>query len=291
MPHPNLTNNKAIAMLKAAEAGGYGVPGVVSYNLETITAVIRAAEAKRSPVQILLFPWAQTYAPNNLLIQLAASACQDAKVPVALHLDHAQSPEAIRAAADIPNAFDSIMVDMSHHEKDENLALTKELTAYCHERGIATEAEPGRMNGGEDGVADTGDLEGVLTTPEEAMRFVETGIDILAPAFGNVHGNYGGVENMKLQFNRLESIRAATSGRVTLVLHGTNGFPDSLMQSCVKGGMTRCNVNELVLSKYSAYVAENTGKVPLTVLMEEGAKLIQELVERQMDVVGSTGRA
>ena len=263
-------------------------------------------------MQILLFSWAQTYAPNNLLIQLAASACQDAKVPVALHLDHAQSPEAIRAAADIANAFDSIMVDMSHYEKDENLALTKELTAYCHERGIATEAEPGRMNGGEDGVADTGDLEGVLTTPEEAMRFVGTGIDILAPAFGNVHGNYGGVKNMKLQFNRLvlfycfqrfsyfkitenihslESIRAATSGRVTLVLHGTNGFPDSLMQSCVKGGMTRCNVNELVLSKYSAYVAENTGKVPLTVLMEEGAKLIQELVEHQMDVVGSTGKA
>lgn len=102
----------------------------------------------------------------------------------------------------MPNAFDSIMIDMSHYEKEENLALTKELVAYCHERGISTEAEPGRMEGGEDGVKDTGDLEGVLTTPEQAMEFVATGIDFLAPAFGNLHGQYGGVENMKLEYDR-----------------------------------------------------------------------------------------
>jgi fructose-bisphosphate aldolase class II len=76
-----------------------------------------------------------------------------------------------------------------------------------------------------------------------------------------------------------------------MVLHGTNGFPESIMSDCVKHGMTRCNVNELVLNKYSTYVAENTGKVPLTELMEEGTKFIQELVEWQMDVVGSTGKA
>lgn len=123
------------------------------------------------------------------------------------------------------------------------------------------------------------------------MKFVNTGIDILAPAFGNIHGNYHGVENIKLQFDRLESIRAATKGKVQMVLHGTNTFPEGIMKQCVKGGMTRCNVNELVLSKYNAYVAENTGKVPLTVLMEEGTKLIQGLIEWQMDVVGSTGKA
>jgi fructose-bisphosphate aldolase class II len=90
---------------------------------------------------------------------------------------------------------------------------------------------------------------------------------------------------------RLDSIRAAIGGHVQMVLHGTNGFPESVMKDCVKHGMTRCNVNELVLNKYSKYVAENTGKVPLTTLMEEGTKLIQELVEWQMDVTGSSGKA
>jgi fructose-bisphosphate aldolase, class II len=63
------------------------------------------------------------------------------------------------------------------------------------------------------------------------------------------------------------------------------------MQGCIKGGMTRCNVNDLVLHKYNKYVAENTGKVPLTELMGKGTDLIQELCEHWMDVMGSSGKA
>lgn len=95
----------------------------------------------------------------------------------------------IKRACELP--FDSIMVDMSHHEKAENLSKTKDLVAYCHARGIATEAEPGRIEGGEDGVSDTADLTGLMTTAEEAQQFVDAGVDLLAPAFGNVHGEYG----------------------------------------------------------------------------------------------------
>jgi fructose-bisphosphate aldolase class II len=63
------------------------------------------------------------------------------------------------------------------------------------------------------------------------------------------------------------------------------------MQECIKGGMTRCNVNDLVLWRYNKYVKENTGKVPLTELMGEGTRLIQEECERWMDIVGSSGKA
>jgi fructose-bisphosphate aldolase class II len=168
------------------------------YNLETITAVVRAAEKKKSPAQILLFPWALHYSP--LLIHLAVAACKTATVPIVLHMDHAQSEEEIIAASEYE--FDSIMVDMSHYEKEENLEKTERITKFLHEKGIATEAEPGRINGGEDGVKDTGDLEGLLTTAEEATLFVDTGIDFLAPAFGNIHGNYWGVENIKLEYDR-----------------------------------------------------------------------------------------
>lgn len=108
--------------------------------------------------------------------------------------------------------FDSIMVDMSHHEKADNLAKTCALVAYCHERGIATEAEPGRIEGGEDGISDTADLEGVLTTAEEAGEFFDTGVDFLAPAFGNVHGEYGS-KGPHLDFERLEKIREVAVSR------------------------------------------------------------------------------
>lgn len=161
--------------------------------------MVRAAEARRSPAQILLFPWAMKYA-NGLLVNLAADACRSASVPISLHLDHAQDEESIKRAAEMP--FDSIMVDMSHYEKEENLERTTKMVKYCHDRGISTEAEPGRINGGEDGVADTADLEGLLTTAEEAGEFLDTGVAFLAPAIGNVHGFYGGPQNIKLDFAR-----------------------------------------------------------------------------------------
>jgi fructose-bisphosphate aldolase class II len=90
---------------------------------------------------------------------------------------------------------------------------------------------------------------------------------------------------------RLEKLKAVSKGRAQLVLHGTNTFPDETMRGCIKGGMTRCNVNELVLFRYNRYVAENTGKVPLTELMAKGTQLIQIEIEHQMDVMGSTGKA
>jgi len=286
---PDLSQNISVRILKAAEHGRYGVPGVVCYNLEAIIACRKAAEAKNSPCQILLFPWAQEYAYDNL-VNLAADVCRSASVPMSLHLDHAQSEEAIKKAA-LTGKYDSIMVDMSHYEKEENLARTKELVSFCHELGIATEAEPGRINGGEAGVQDTGDLEGILTTPDEAMQFINTGIDFLAPAIGNVHGPYNGVENIHLDFPRLASIQETSKGKVTLVMHGTNEFTADIFKQCVEAGMTRLNVNQIVLWRYEDYAKEKAGRTPLTEFMETGTALIQERIEWMMDAVGSTGKA
>lgn len=83
------------------------------------------------------------------------------------------------------------MIDMSHHSKTENLSRTAYLVDYCHKKGKAIEAEPGRIEGVEDGIASTTDLTPLLTTAEEATQFVDSGVDFLAPAFGNVHGEYG----------------------------------------------------------------------------------------------------
>ncbi|THV64696.1 aldolase [Aureobasidium pullulans] len=289
-----LSNNPAVRMLHAAAAGKYGVLGVVSYNLETIIGAIRAAESKKAPLQILLFPWALHYSPS--FVSAAAEACAAASVPVTLHMDHAQDPEVIKKAANLKKhdgtpMFDSIMVDMSHYEKEENLAKTTELVKLCHEKGIATEAEPGRIEGGEDGVKDTAELEGMMTTAEEVDDFIATGIDFLAPAFGNVHGDYHGVENIHLDYERLESIQKKVDGRVQIVLHGTNEFIPSILNKCIERGVTRVNVNKMVLSDYFAYTAEKTGKVPLTELVETSTELIKKQCEGWIDAMGCAGKA
>lgn len=281
--------NKALAIVDAAAANGYAVPALCCYNLEGILASVKAAEAKNSPVIVQLFPWAIEYA-DGLLIHAAREAADKARVPVAIHMDHAQSPEIIKRAAEL-GGFDGIMVDMSHYEKEENMAKTKELVQYLHARGIIAEAEPGRINGGEDGVEDTGELEGVLTTPEQAEEFLALGIDWLAPAFGNVHGRYG-PKGPSLDYDRLSSVHATTSKTdVKLVLHGANDFDEKLFKECIKRGMAKCNVNDAMNGPFTTVMKEKAGRVPLTTLIEDATLAMQQAIETHMDWMGSTGRA
>lgn len=281
--------NRALAIVDAAHQNGYAVCATCCYNIEGIIASVKAAEAKKSPVIIQLFPWAIEYA-DGLLIHAAREAADKATVPVAIHMDHAQSPEIIKRAAEL-GGFDGIMVDMSHYEKEENMAKTKELVEYLHARGIITEAEPGRINGGEDGVMDTGDLEGVLTTPEQAEEFLALGIDWLAPAFGNVHGRYG-PKGPSLDYDRLVRVHETTSkANVNLVLHGANDFDEKLFKECIKRGMAKCNVNDGFNAEFIKVMKERAGKVPLTTIIEEGTLAMQKAIELHMEWMGSTGRA
>lgn len=284
---PLQKENRALSILNHAATNHYGVPAMCCYNIEGILATARAADKKRSPAMILLFPWAVHYA-DGILVHAAAEAARNASVPVTVHMDHAQTPEIIRRAADL-GGFDSIMVDMSHYEKEENLRLTQELVSYCNERGIATEAEPGRIEGGEDGVGDTADLEGLLTTPEESEEFVATGIDWLAPAFGNVHGEYG-PRGIQLEYDRLQTIQDKVGDRVKLVLHGADPFTKEIFQKCIDCGVSKVNINKVLNNEYIKVQREKAGRIPLTALLEEATDEMQKAVERCMDMLGSTGR-
>ncbi|OAA68012.1 Ketose-bisphosphate aldolase, class-II [Niveomyces insectorum RCEF 264] len=285
-----LKNNRAKRIVDAAAAGGYAIPAVCCYTLEAVIATVRAAEAKKSPALIQLFPWSIEYA-DGLMLHAAAEAANKASVPIGVHMDHAQSPDIIRRAADL-GGFDGIMVDMSHYEKEENLRLTKELVQYCNERGIITEAEPGRINGVEDGIEDTGDMDEILTGPAEAEEFVACGIDWLAPAFGNVHGVYP-PKGPQLRFDLLDNVRAAVGDRVRLVLHGAHEFyfQEELLRKCIGYGMAKVNINGPVAAAWTKVQGELTGKVPLTTVVEKQTKAMQDVIEYHMDFLMSTGKA
>jgi fructose-bisphosphate aldolase, class II len=139
MPHPYLKNNNASAILKAVEAGSYGLSSVVSVRLlsfhssETLFATAASRPTTSTiprtswplcarPTQILLFSWAIIYA-NGLLVSLVADAFHSVKVPITLYPNHAQFEDTIKIVAGCP--FDNISVDMSHYEKEENLAKAK----------------------------------------------------------------------------------------------------------------------------------------------------------------------
>ncbi|CAI6335990.1 unnamed protein product [Periconia digitata] len=290
---PDLSKNRALRIVAHAAENKYAIPAICCYNLESILASIKAAEAKKSPILIQLFPWAIHFA-GGVLVHAAKEAADNASVPVGIHMDHAQTPEIVKRAADL-GGFDGIMVDMSHYEKEENFRLTKELVAYCNERGIITEAEPGRIDGGEDGVGDVAamGLEAILTTPEQAEDFVSLGINWLAPAFGNVHGKYG-PKGPQLDYERLKRVHGQVGDRVHLVLHGAGAewFSNKeILQENIQCGIAKMNLNDAINNDFIRVMSEKAASTPLTALLEEATNEMQKSVEKFCDWMGSSGQA
>lgn len=151
-------------------------------------AVIKAAENRRSPAIIQLFPWTMHFQGSHF-IRYVVDCAHDACVPIAVHLDHCIIHSDVELALTLP--FDSIMVDASTLKEEENIAYCKDIVRRAEKLGITVEAEIGRIEGGEDGLPNV-DMETILTKPEDAESFVRrTGVHFLAPSFGNVHGSYG----------------------------------------------------------------------------------------------------
>jgi len=288
---PDLSQNKAVKLVAHAAANKYAICATCCYNVEGILASVRAAEAKRAPLIIQLFPWAINYA-DGILLHAAREAADNASVPVALHMDHAQTPEIVKKAANFKNGFDGIMVDMSHF--DDNLEKTAELVKYCNERGIITEAEPGRIDGGEDGVGDLSEmgLEAILTTPEQAEEFVATGINWLAPAFGNVHGKYG-PKGPQLDYPRLRNVHSKVGDRVALVLHGAGKewFQEKLLKECIDCGIAKVNINDAFNNDFIDVMKEQAGLTPITGLIEKATDAMQKSIESYIEWMGGAGMA
>ena len=128
------------------------------------------------------------------------------------------------------------MFDGSKYPIEENVAKTKEIVAYAHERNVTVEAEIGHV-----GEGDSYHVEGntMLTTPEEAKKFVEqTGVDSLAVSIGTAHGEYKGIPH--LNFERLQEI--ATEVSIPLVLHGGSGSGDENLSKAVELGIAKVNI-------------------------------------------------
>ncbi|CAG8930616.1 unnamed protein product [Penicillium salamii] len=253
-------------------------------------AVIRAAEAKRSPALVEIFPWTMHF-QGPFFVKYIVEAAHAASVPIGVHLDHCMDPADVEQALNLP--IDSIMVDASRLEPEENIQYCRRITEQAKMRGITVEAEMGRINGGEDGIPDAGHLEEILTDPQHAADFTQrTGVHFLAPSFGNIHGPYpeGGSEKY-WQLGRFKSIADAIGPSVPLVIHGTHPVPDWLFRKAIDAGARKININRNARDEYTKFVAENAGRLELTALKEQSVAIYQKSVEELMDVLGSAGKA
>ncbi len=137
-------------MFEKAYKGGYAVGAFNVNNMEIIQGIVEAAEEVNSPLILQVSAGARKYANSVYLKKLVEAALETSKVDIALHLDHGDTFEICKQCID--DGFTSVMIDASHHSFEENVAITKKVVEYAHERGVVVEAELGRLAGVEDDV-------------------------------------------------------------------------------------------------------------------------------------------
>jgi fructose-bisphosphate aldolase, class II len=231
-------------LLDKAAGGNYGVGGFNVNNMEQIQAIMEAARETQSPVILQASRGARTYANDKFLYHLMIAATEVyPEIPTVLHQDHG-SKEACMTAVDM--GFTSVMIDGSLKEDhktpasyEENVAVTKEVVAYAHAKGVSVEAELGVIGGIEDG-AGAGDMKSdFLTDPDQAVQFVEeTGVDALAVAIGTSHGVYkftSQPDHSVLVMDRIVEIHKRLPN-THLVMHGSSSVPQELLQEINKYG-------------------------------------------------------
>lgn len=129
----------------------------------------------------------------------------------------------------------------------------------------------------------------MYTTPAEVEDFLGVGIDMLAPSVGNVHGDYPPA-GPQLQFDRLGDVSRQIRGKAHLVLHGTNDFAPEVIRQCVTAGVTKLNVNKLLLEVWSDHLKSHAGEA-ITKLIDDGMLVLKTETEKWMRICGSAGKA
>lgn len=257
-------------VLIPAKNGKYGVGFFNAVNVEMARAVIETAEELNSPVMVgtaeVLLPVMELERVAEYLIPMA----EKATVPVCVHYDHGLTFERCMQAINL--GFSSIMYDCSTDPYEENISKVAEMVKICHAMGVTVEGELGHVgdNAGAGKLAHPSDY---YTDPDTAVDFVtRTGVDSLAVAVGNAHGDYA--FSPKLDFDRIAIISQKTD--LPLVLHGGSGLSDDDFKKAVQIGISKINIFTDI---------DKAGKTGIEAGLQAGAKSMMGLIPYEIDAM------
>jgi len=300
------------AMFERAYKEGYAVGAFNVNNMEIIQGIMQAGAQENAPLILQVSAGARKYAGQNYIVKLIEAALMDTDLPVVLHLDHGPDFELCKACID--GGFTSVMIDGSHLPYEENIAVTKKVVDYAHERGVWVEAELGRIEGVEEHVVSE---KTIYTDPDQAVEFVQrTGCDSLAIAIGTSHGAYKFKGEAKLDFERLEKITKMLPG-YPLVLHGASsvpqefvdmcnkygghaggakGMPEDLLRKAATYGVCKINIDTdirlAVTANIRKYFAENPAEFDPRSYLKPAREAVKSMVAHKIStVLGCSGKA
>lgn len=267
-------------LLDAADRQGRAVGAFSVGNMEMVMGAVRAAEELRTPIILQIAEVRLPNSPLHLMGPMMLAAAKNASVDIAVHLDHGLRPETVHKALEL--GFTSVMFDGSQLPLQENIDIVKNVVNLAGDYGATVEAELGVVGGNEG----EGKAHQVLCTdPADAVRFCdETGVDALAVAIGNAHGNYPRLP--ELRFDVLEAIHKAVS--VPLVLHGGTGITPEMFRKCIALGVRKINIAtasfDALARSAKAYCDEKDGAPNYFELSGREAEGVYENVKRHIEI-------
>ena len=309
-----LVNTKE--MFKKAYEGGYAIGAFNVNNMEIIQGITEAAKDLNAPLILQVSAGARKYANHTYLVKLVEAAVEETGLPIALHLDHGNSFELCKSCID--GGFTSVMIDGSHLDYEENVALTKQVVDYAHQFGVTVEGELGQLAGVEDDVNVSAE-DASYTNPDQVYDFVtRTGVDSLAIAIGTSHGAFKFKPGQKpqLRFDILEEVSKRLPG-FPIVLHGASsvvpefvemvntyggempdaiGIPEDMLRQAATMAVCKINIDsDLRLAMTGAirkHFVENPSHFDPRQYLGDGRTAIKGMVEHKIkNVLGCNGKA
>ena len=275
-------------LLLPAYEGRYAVPSFCAWNAEVAETILQVACDMRAPVILMSGPGEFALNSPDTLGRVCRTIASKYTVPVALHLDHGDSPATVELC--LAAGYTSVMLDYSTRPFDENVAGMREVVGLARPRGVTVEGEIGSVGKVDDATVEGGERS-TLTDPAQAARFVEmTGIDALAVSIGNAHGIY--TKLPVFDFDRLEQIRKAVG--IPLVLHGGSGTQPEYVRRAVALGMAKINIaSELCKAFRDTYAEQHSGGKTgwLPTILGAAKPAMAKVVERWINLSGAAGKA
>ena len=274
-------------ILLPAKEEHYGVGFFNAVNVEMARAVIETAEELHSPVMIgtaeVLLPTTNL----NLVADYLLPMAREASVPVAVHYDHGLTFDRCMQALRL--GFSSVMLDCSTKSYEDNAEAVAEMVKICHGMGVTVEGELGHV-GDNEGAGKLAKPSDYFTDPDMAVDYVKkTGIDALAIAVGNAHGDYKFPP--KLDFERISVISERTG--LPLVLHGGSGLSDDDFREAVKRGICKINIFTDLDKAGKNGVARGLeeGAASMCSLIPYEIEAMKAVVSEKIHLFGSVGKA
>ena len=258
-------------------------------DTEALQAVFNAAKKLNVPVIIGVSEGEREFIGVKQVVALVKSLKEEHNFPIYLNADHTYSFQKIKEVVDA--GYDAVIFDGTKLSDEENIELAKKTVEYAHSinPNILVEAEMGYIGTSSkllDEIPEEAEITSdKLVTPEDAKDFVEkTGVDLLAPAVGNLHGMLKNASNPNLDIERIKAIRE--SAGVPLVLHGGSGITDEDFQKAIQAGISIVHINTAIRVAYreglEETLEENPDEVAPYRFLKGGVEAMEEAVERYL---------